>query len=108
MDGGGATQAPPPWCQRPTEAFELELVPGFDPLWQWCGALPFGVVAVVEVVVVAVCDFAPPDAASATPPPAATVQTAASARMRVSLVIPPPFDALLMEAAGSKEGLRRA
>ena len=57
-------------------------------LGQWCGAVPFGVVAVDVVVVWAAWDRASPAAANATPPPAAAVQTAASARMRVSFPIP--------------------
>ena len=96
LDGGGTTKAPPPWDQRSAAAFELESMPGLDPMFgQWCGAVPdFGVVDVVDVVVVGACDFDPPDAASATPPPAAAVHTAASARMRIGLVIAPPFASL--------------
>ncbi len=102
-------EAPPPRDQRPNAAFEFELEFEFDPLLgQWCGAVPFGVVAVDVVVVWAAWDREPPAAANATLPPAAAVQTAASARIRVSLWIPPPFDAAHMEAIEAKARLRRA
>jgi len=70
-------EAPPPRDQRPNAAFEFELEFEFDPLLgQWCGAVPFGVVAVDVVVVWAAWDREPPAAANATLPPAAAVQTA--------------------------------